>query len=73
MTSDGLPNFEGVPTLTFDQLSFYQFPVFAVPPPHKGEVHRRLNPSTFFPLIVFFLFFISFSLFFCLSTWRGEM
>ena len=49
-------NFDGVPTLTFDQLSFYQFPVVAVPPPHKGEVHRRLNPSTFFPLIVFFFF-----------------
>ena len=50
-------NFDGVPTLGFDQLSFYQFPVFAVPPPHRGEVHRRFNPSTFFPLIVFFIFF----------------
>ena len=50
-------NFDGVPTLTFDQLSFCQFPVFAVPPPHRGEMHRRLNPSTFFPLIVFFFLF----------------
>ena len=57
MTSEGLPELRrGTYTLTFDQLSFYQFLVFAVPPPHKGEVHRRLNPSTIFPLIIFFFF-----------------
>ena len=50
-------NFDGVPTLTFDQLSFCQFSVFAVPPPHKGEVHLRLNPQCILSSYCFFLFF----------------
>ena len=47
-------NFDEVPTLTFDRLSFYQFPVFAVPPPHRGRCTGVSTPvHSFFLLFVF--------------------